>query len=151
LACFYFTPGNLPLNLSPWAARYLSADTRRSGTAQKLLIQLAGFQSVGLSDQKSCIFLRELYQRDTKLQKNRHRVTTCRGCRAWQEENRLGAGTYGGLYRFAFGGTQLFFDGLAQQSAWTPAVDSRYVYSYSGALTVADAVTGAVQATILSV
>jgi hypothetical protein len=58
------------------------------------------------------------------------------------------AGEYGGLYGFDFSGNQLFFDSLAQQSQWTPAVDSSNVYSYTGALTVANAQTGVVQATI---
>lgn len=59
------------------------------------------------------------------------------------------AGTYGGLYGFDFSGNPLFFDSLAQTSQWTPAVDNSYVYSYTGNLTVADPVTGAMQATIL--
>jgi hypothetical protein len=58
------------------------------------------------------------------------------------------AGTYGGLYGFDFSGNPLFVDALAQTSQWTPAVDSNHVYSYTGQLTVADPVTGAVQATI---
>ncbi|HEY5809562.1 MAG TPA: putative Ig domain-containing protein [Povalibacter sp.] len=58
------------------------------------------------------------------------------------------AGTYGGLYGFGFSGEQLFFAGLAQQSAWTPAVDNDHVYSYTGSLSVNDPVTGAVQANI---
>jgi hypothetical protein len=58
------------------------------------------------------------------------------------------AGEYGGLYGFDFSGNSLFVEGLAQESQWTPAVDSSYVYSYTGELTVANAQTGAVQATI---
>jgi hypothetical protein len=58
-------------------------------------------------------------------------------------------GTYGGLYGFDFGGQQLFFAYTAQQSEWTPAVDSQYVYSYTGTLLVHDPVTGAVQANIV--
>lgn len=58
------------------------------------------------------------------------------------------AGTYGGLYGFDFAGNRLFFDGLAQQSEWTPAVDDDHVYSYTGQLTVADPITGKVAATI---
>jgi hypothetical protein len=58
------------------------------------------------------------------------------------------AGTYGGLYGFDFSGNPLFVDAFAQTSQWTPAVDSNYVYSYTGQLKVADPVTGAVQATI---
>ena len=59
------------------------------------------------------------------------------------------AGTYGGLYAFDFAGQQLFFTALAQQSQWTPAVDDNYVYAYTGTLTVVDAVTGTVQASIV--
>ena len=58
------------------------------------------------------------------------------------------AGTYGGLYAFDFEGKQLFFDSLLQTSQWTPAVDDNFVYSYTGPLTVADVITGAVQTTI---
>jgi hypothetical protein len=58
------------------------------------------------------------------------------------------AGTYGGLYGFDFSGSLLFFDALAQTSQWTPAADGSYVYSYTGVLTVANPVTGAVLATI---
>jgi hypothetical protein len=58
------------------------------------------------------------------------------------------AGTYGGLYGFDFSGNPLFVDALAQTSQWTPAVDGNHVYSYTGQLTVADPVSGAVQATI---
>jgi len=59
------------------------------------------------------------------------------------------AGTYGGVYGFNFSGQQLFFAYTAQQSAWTPAVDDQYVYSYTGSLLVHDPVTGAVQANIV--
>ena len=58
------------------------------------------------------------------------------------------AGTYGGLYGFDFSGNPLFVDALAQTSQWTPAVDNSHVYSYTGVFTIADPVTGAVQATI---
>jgi hypothetical protein len=54
------------------------------------------------------------------------------------------AGGYGGLYGFARSGAQLFFVGEAQQSLWTPAVDSTAVYSYTGFLQVVDPQTGAV-------
>lgn len=59
------------------------------------------------------------------------------------------AGTYGGLYAFDPTGTQLFFDAEAQTSDWTPAVDANGVYAYTGSLTVADPVTGAVTQTIV--
>jgi hypothetical protein len=63
------------------------------------------------------------------------------------------AGTYGGLYGFDFSGNQLFYDfDLPQISQWTPAVDGNHLYAYvgdyTGGLTVADPVTGAVTATI---
>ena len=58
------------------------------------------------------------------------------------------AGAYGGLYGFNFAGQQLFFDGSPQTSEWTPAVDSNYVYSYTGSLTLADPITGAVEVSI---
>jgi hypothetical protein len=58
------------------------------------------------------------------------------------------AGTYGGLYGFDLSGNQLFFDNLSQTSQWTPAVDANHVYSWTGVLTLADPVTGAVQATV---
>ncbi|HEY8977426.1 MAG TPA: putative Ig domain-containing protein, partial [Burkholderiaceae bacterium] len=59
------------------------------------------------------------------------------------------AGGYGGVYGFDPQGTQLFFGGTAQQSAWTPAVDASGVYAYTGdALHVFDPVTGAVRASI---
>jgi hypothetical protein len=58
------------------------------------------------------------------------------------------AGTYGGLYGFDFSGNQLFFDTLSQTSQWTPALDSSHLFSYTGTLTVADPVSGTVQATI---
>jgi hypothetical protein len=60
------------------------------------------------------------------------------------------AGTYGGLYGFAFSGQRLFFRGLDQQSTWTPAVDANRVYAYVGSsLTVVDPVTGAIEASIV--
>ena len=59
------------------------------------------------------------------------------------------AGTYGGLYAFNTQGTHLFTGGTAQQSTWTPAVDSNAVYAYTGdALRVFHPVTGALQTTI---
>ena len=60
------------------------------------------------------------------------------------------AGTYGGIYGFSVAGNQLFFTGLAQQSAWTPAVDSTTVYAYTGdSLTLIDPVSGRITATII--
>jgi Putative Ig domain/PQQ-like domain len=60
------------------------------------------------------------------------------------------AGTYGGIYGFNSGGQQLLFDGLDQQSIWTPAADATTVYAYTGArLTLVDPVTGAVNGTIV--
>ena len=62
------------------------------------------------------------------------------------------AGSYGGLYGFDPQGTQLFFAGNSQQSAWTPAVDANGVYAYTGdALRVFDPVTGALKTTISDV
>lgn len=59
------------------------------------------------------------------------------------------AGVYGGIYGFNTAGNQLFFTGLAQQSAWTPAVDATTVYAYTGdALRLIDPVSGLVTATI---
>jgi putative pyrroloquinoline-quinone binding quinoprotein len=59
------------------------------------------------------------------------------------------AGTYGGLYGFDTSGNLLFFDGVAQQDEWTPAVDATHVYAYTGdGLHIFDPVTGAVQMTI---
>ena len=59
------------------------------------------------------------------------------------------AGTYGGLYGFDTSGNLLFFDGLAQQDEWTPAVDANSVYAYTGdALHIFDPVSGAVQMSI---
>ena len=58
------------------------------------------------------------------------------------------AGEYGGVYGFDFTGQQLFFDSLLQVSQWTPAVDADHIYSYTGQMTVADPVTGAVQTTL---
>lgn len=59
------------------------------------------------------------------------------------------AGTYGGLYAFDPVGTNLYFATTAQQSAWTPAVDSSSVYAYTGdALRVFDPVSGALKAQI---
>ncbi len=60
------------------------------------------------------------------------------------------AGTYGGIYGFTTTGNQLFFTGLAQQSAWTPAVDSTTVYAYTGnALTLIDPMSGQITGTIV--
>ncbi len=60
------------------------------------------------------------------------------------------AGTYGGIYGFATTGQQLFYTGLAQQSAWTPAVDSTTVYAYTGnALTLVDPMSGQITGTIV--
>lgn len=59
------------------------------------------------------------------------------------------AGTYGGLYAFNSQGTQLYFAPTAQQSAWTPAIDSGAVYAYTGdALRVFDPVSGALKTSI---
>jgi hypothetical protein len=58
------------------------------------------------------------------------------------------AGEYGGLYAFNTSGTQLFFENLSQTSEWTPAVDADNVYSYTGALNVVNALTGATVATV---
>lgn len=59
------------------------------------------------------------------------------------------AGSYGGLYAFDAQGTNLFFSTTAQQSTWTPAVDARAVYAYTGnALRVFHPLTGALQAEI---
>ena len=59
------------------------------------------------------------------------------------------AGAYGGIYGFNTAGNQLFFTSLAQQSAWTPAVDATTVYAYTGdALRLIDPVSGQVTATI---
>jgi hypothetical protein len=54
-------------HVSPWAERYLPADVQRKWCAQKQLIYRADFSSPWLRSQKSCSFLRELYQRDKKL------------------------------------------------------------------------------------
>jgi hypothetical protein len=59
------------------------------------------------------------------------------------------AGAYGGLYAFNGQGTQLYFSQTAQQSTWTPAVDSGAVYAYTGdALRVFDPVSGALKTRI---
>ena len=59
------------------------------------------------------------------------------------------AGGYGGLFGFDPQGNQLFFGGTAQQSAWTPAVDTNGVYAYTGdALRVFDPVSGTLKTTI---
>jgi outer membrane protein assembly factor BamB len=59
------------------------------------------------------------------------------------------AGTFGGIYGFTPTGQQLFFTGLAQQSAWTPAVDSTTVYAFTGdALTLIDPISGRITGTI---
>lgn len=58
-------------------------------------------------------------------------------------------GTYGGMYAFDLQGNGLYSAYTAQQSTWTPAVDSQAVYAYSGdALRVFNPVTGALQASI---
>jgi Putative Ig domain/PQQ-like domain len=60
------------------------------------------------------------------------------------------AGEYGGIYGFTAIGQQLFYTGLAQQSAWTPAVDSTTVYAYTGnALTMIDPMSGQITGTIV--
>lgn len=59
------------------------------------------------------------------------------------------AGTYGGLYAFDRTGAQLYFAYMDQTSAWTPAVDSFGVYTYTGGiLQVTDPVSGAILASI---
>lgn len=59
------------------------------------------------------------------------------------------AGTFGGLYGFDTQGTQLYFASTAQQSTWTPAVDSGAVYAFTGdALRVFDPVLGTLQKSI---
>lgn len=59
------------------------------------------------------------------------------------------AGTYGGMYAFDLQGTGLYSSYTAQQSTWTPAVDSRAVYAYSGdALRVFHPTTGVLQTSI---
>lgn len=59
------------------------------------------------------------------------------------------AGTYGGLYAFNSQGTLLYFASTAQQSAWTPAIDSDSVYAYTGdALRVFDPVLGTLKTNI---
>jgi putative Ig domain-containing protein/putative pyrroloquinoline-quinone-binding quinoprotein len=59
------------------------------------------------------------------------------------------AGTYGGLYAFDSQGTKLYFASTAQQSTWTPAVDSGSVYAYTGdALRVFDPVLGTLKTSI---
>ncbi len=59
------------------------------------------------------------------------------------------AGTYGGLYAFNFQGDQLYFASTAQQSTWTPAIDSGSVYAYTGdALRVFDPVLGTLKTSI---
>ena len=59
------------------------------------------------------------------------------------------AGTYGGLYAFNTQGTMLYAASTAQQSSWTPAVDSGSVYAYIGdALRVFDPVSGALKTSI---
>lgn len=60
------------------------------------------------------------------------------------------AGTYGGMYAFNPAGNQLFFANQAQQSNWTPAVDSAGVYAYTGGtLSVHDPLTGVVSKQIV--
>ena len=59
------------------------------------------------------------------------------------------AGGYGGLYAFDAQGMNLYFGNTSQQSTWTPAVDSRSVYAYTGdALRVFHPVTGVLQTKI---
>ncbi|WP_295749269.1 PQQ-binding-like beta-propeller repeat protein [Undibacterium sp.] len=60
------------------------------------------------------------------------------------------AGTYGGMYGFNQTGDRLFFAGnLSQTSMWSPAVDARAVYAYTGdALTMYEPKSGLVLATI---
>lgn len=59
------------------------------------------------------------------------------------------AGTYGGLYAFDFQGNQLYFASTAQQSSWTPAINTGSVYAYTGdALRVFDPVSGALKTKI---
>ena len=60
------------------------------------------------------------------------------------------AGTYGGMYAFNPSGSQLFFAGQAQQSNWTPVVDSTTVYAYTGdSLRLHDPLTGALRSSIV--
>lgn len=60
------------------------------------------------------------------------------------------AGLYGGLYAFDFQGNQLYFAQTAQQSTWTPAIDSGSVYAYTGdALRVFDPVLGTLKTKII--
>lgn len=59
------------------------------------------------------------------------------------------AGMFGGLYAFNTRGTMLYFGSTAQQSTWTPAVDSGSVYAYTGdALRVFDPISGSLKASI---
>lgn len=59
------------------------------------------------------------------------------------------AGTYGGLYAFNSRGIELYFAPTAQQSTWTPAIDSGSVYAYTGdALRVFDPVLGTLKTSI---
>jgi hypothetical protein len=59
------------------------------------------------------------------------------------------AGMYGGMYAFSSIGNQLYFAGTAQQSTWTPAVDTSSVYAYTGdALRVFDPTTGTLKQSI---
>jgi hypothetical protein len=59
------------------------------------------------------------------------------------------AGSYGGMYAFNTQGTQLYFASTAQQSTWTPAIDSNSVYAYTGdALRVFDPVLGTLKTSI---
>ena len=59
------------------------------------------------------------------------------------------AGTNGGLYAFNFQGFKRYFASTAQQSTWTPAIDSGSVYAYTGdALLVFDPVLGTLKTSI---
>jgi len=59
------------------------------------------------------------------------------------------AGTYGGLYAFDSQGTPLYSASTAQQSTWSPAIDSSSVFAYTGdALRVFDPVSGALKKSI---
>ncbi|HYO57584.1 PQQ-binding-like beta-propeller repeat protein [Archangium sp.] len=59
-------------------------------------------------------------------------------------------GSYGGMYAFSFAdGVQRWFQQLPQYDEWTPAVDAKYAYAYTGGLFSAlDKSTGEVAFTI---